>query len=70
MKYHDAQMIGVETLPKKKKGEHWEFNHGAYPKYTKLLFLPQPHISPPSVYSPDPELNKFGFEADVSTLDL
>lgn len=60
-------MIGVETLPEKKKGEHWVFDHGVCPKFTKLADG-STDISQLSVYSPDAE-NKFGFEADVSTLD-
>jgi hypothetical protein len=26
--YPDAKMIGVETLPEKKKGEYWKFDEG------------------------------------------
>ena len=30
-------MIGVETLPQKKKGEPWKFDEGACFKVTELL---------------------------------
>ena len=60
-------MIGVETLPKKKKGEHWTFDEGVWLKFTKPLFSTS-DISPPSVYQRDSD-NHFGFENEVSTVD-
>jgi len=32
-------MIGVETLPQKKKNEKWKFDGGVYPGTPKLLFI-------------------------------
>lgn len=57
-------MIGVETLPEKKKSESWKFDEGACLKSPNSCSSPLiPCYS--LVYKPDSE-NKFGFEADVS----
>jgi len=39
MNYPEAKMIGVETLPEKKKGESWKFDESACPEFSKLLFI-------------------------------
>ena len=57
-------MIGVETLPEKKKSEYWKFDEGVYPDSSKPLLITQPTSDSPPVYKADAE-NKFGFEADV-----
>ena len=35
-------MIGVETLPEKKKSEYWKFDEGVYPDSSKPLLIAQP----------------------------
>lgn len=32
-------MIGVETLPEKKKGQYWEFDEGVHPEIRKTALL-------------------------------